>query len=101
VDNHQQNAGKINKEGNIKYSHQIPHRKPLKIFHQNIRGLGNKANELYCHLLEDPPHILCLSEHHLNEQELELVNLTNYSLGASYCRKTYLKEVSAYLLVEI
>ena len=37
------------------------------------------------------PHVLCLSEHHLSEHELKLVNLRNYSLGASYCRKTFLK----------
>jgi len=37
------------------------------------------------------PHILCLSEHHLSEFELQLTHLTNYSLGANYCRKTFLK----------
>jgi len=63
----------------------------LKIFHQNIRGSGNKANELYCHLHHDLPHIVCLSEHHLSESELQLTHLTNYSLGASCCRKTFLK----------
>jgi exonuclease III len=34
----------------------------------------------------DFPHILCLSEHHLNQLELETVCLGNYTLGASYCR---------------
>jgi hypothetical protein len=35
----------------IKESSQVPQNKTLKIFHQNIRGLGNKTNELhvYCH----------------------------------------------------
>jgi hypothetical protein len=69
----------------------VPRNKSLKIFHQNYRGLGNKANELYCHLHHDLPHTLCLSEHHLSESELQLIHLTNYSLGASYCRKTFLK----------
>ena len=58
---------------------------------QNIRGLGNKTNELYCHLRHDFPHILCIAEHHLRESELQLTQLANYSLGASYCRKTFLK----------
>jgi len=37
------------------------------------------------------PHILCLSEHHLSESKLQLIHLTKYSLGANYCRKTFLK----------
>jgi len=79
------------KEKIIKDSSQVPRNKSQKIFNQNIRGLGNKANELYCHLHHDLPHILRLSEHHLSESELQLTHLTNYSLGASYCRKTVLK----------
>ena len=75
----------------IKDSNQVPRNKSPKIFHQNIRGLGNKANELYCHLHHDLPHILCLSQHHLSESEVQLTHLANYSLGVSCCRKTYLK----------
>jgi hypothetical protein len=71
----------ISNEKVIKDSGQVPQNKPLKIFHQNIRGLGHKANELYCHLHHDLPHILCLSEHHLSESELQLAHLTNYSLA--------------------
>jgi hypothetical protein len=52
---------------------QAHHKKSLKIFHQNIRGVRNKHNELVCHLFHDCPHILCLSEHHLNEAELQLI----------------------------
>ena len=91
MDRHQQKTSKIEKEGIIKDSRQVPRNTSLKIFHQNIRGLGNKTNELYCHLQQDLPHILCLSEHHLSEAELQLIHLTDYSLGASYCRKTFLK----------
>jgi len=36
-------------------------------------------------------HTLCLSEHHLSESELQLYHLTNYSLGANYCRKAFPK----------
>jgi hypothetical protein len=75
----------------VKVSSQVPQNKSLKISYQNIRGLGNKFKELYCHLHHDLPHILCLSEHHLSESELQLIHLTNYSLGANYCRKTFLQ----------
>jgi len=46
----------------VKDSSQVPQKKTLKTFHQYIRGLGNKFNELYCHLHNDLPHILCLSD---------------------------------------
>jgi hypothetical protein len=38
-------------------SSQNHHMKSLKIFHQNIRGLRNKHDELFCHLLQDCPQI--------------------------------------------
>jgi hypothetical protein len=75
----------------VKVPKLVPIDKYLKIFHQNIRGLGNKSNELYCHLQHDLPHILCLSVHHLSEPELQMIHSPNYSLGANYCRKTFLK----------
>jgi hypothetical protein len=75
----------------VKDSNLVPIDESPKIFHQNIRGLGTKPNELYCHLQHDLPHILCLSEHHLSEPELQMIHLLNYSLGANYCRKTFLE----------
>jgi hypothetical protein len=105
----------------IKHFSQVPRSKSLKNFISNIRGLGNKSNKLYCHLHHDLPHNPCLtlilltwrilwapndaskwqigfnsafkrlSEDHLSESELQLIHLTNYSLGAKYCRKTFLK----------
>jgi len=91
VGRHQQEAGKIEKEQSIKDPNQVPGIASIKVFHQNIRGLGNKTNELYCHLQQDHPHILCLTEHHLREPELQLIHLEDYSLGANYCRKIFLK----------
>jgi exonuclease III len=75
----------------ILVSSQTHHKKSLKILHQNIKGLRNKYNELFCHLLQDRPHVLCLSEHHLNEAELQLMHFTDYSLGAKYCKHIFLK----------
>jgi hypothetical protein len=39
----------------------------LKVCHQNIRGLLGKTEELLSSLLFDPPHIICLTEHHLKD----------------------------------
>ena len=42
----------------------------LKIFHKNIRGLRNKTDELMLHLPECAPQVLCLTEHHLKDFEI-------------------------------
>jgi len=59
----------------------------LKIFAQNIRGLGNRIDELVINWVKDPPHILCLSEHHLSTEVIQGIIIDNYNLGAYYCRK--------------
>lgn len=62
---------------------------PLKVCHQNIRGLVGKTQELLCSLLSDLPHIVCLSEHHLKEFEINNILIDNYDLGAKYSRTSY------------
>jgi exonuclease III len=69
----------------------LPNNSIIKIFHQNIRGLRTKGNELISHLLEHSPHFLCLTEHHLGDDEITLLNLDNYFLGAHYSRNHYKK----------
>ena len=64
------------------------YKQSIKIFHQNIRSLLYKMNELLCHLNHDPPHILCLTEHHLHHEELSFLHAENYVLGSCYCRKS-------------
>jgi hypothetical protein len=59
----------------------------LKIFAQNIRGLGSKMDELLINCVKDPPHILCLSEHHSPSGIISSVSDDNYNLGAFYSRK--------------
>jgi hypothetical protein len=39
----------------------------FKIFHQNIRGLKSKVDELSNSLSSDYPHVMCLTEHHLKD----------------------------------
>jgi len=39
---------------------------PFKVYHQNIRSLRKKYQELLCYLYPDLLHIICLTEHHMN-----------------------------------
>jgi exonuclease III len=64
---------------------------PLTVFHQNIRGLRGKTNELISQLYPHFPHILCISEHHMTHLELKQTFLENYRIGASYCRSSFEK----------
>ena len=58
---------------------------PLLIYHQNIRGLRNKIDELFMLWSLNFPHLLCLTEHHLCNDEINSI-CTPYNLGAKYCR---------------
>jgi hypothetical protein len=57
----------------------------LIMFHQNIRGLRKKTNELLCHLSLQLPHILCFTEHHLTLHEIQSVYIDKFTCGAYYC----------------
>ena len=63
----------------------------LKIYHQNIRSTEWKTHELLSHLYPDFPHVLCLTEHHMNKMRLNHVHIENYNLGAQFCRAIYEK----------
>ena len=60
----------------------------LKIFHQNVRGIGNKISELETHLLPLALNIICITEHHLSNYETDNISINHYKLGATYCRTT-------------
>jgi len=64
---------------------------PLNVYHQNIRGLRGKPNELISQLCPTFPHVLFITEHHMNYLELQQTFFDNYKLGASYCRNSYEK----------
>jgi len=66
-------------------SHQLNGLVPLTVYHQNVRGLRGKANELLSQLYPTFSHILCLSEHHMNHLELQQTFFDDYKLGVSYC----------------
>jgi hypothetical protein len=73
---------------NPSFTRLLLHKYPIKIFHQNIRSLQYKMNEILCHLSHDPPHILCITEHHLHHEELASFHAENYVLRSCYCRKS-------------
>ena len=65
--------------------------KVFKVYHQNIRALRNKIRELVAHLNSIVPHVICLTEHHLNILEKNYFNIEGYTVGAQYCRVSYKK----------
>jgi hypothetical protein len=72
-----------------KLSPQLKGSVPLTVYHQNIRGLRGKENELLGQLYPTFPHILCLSQHHMKHSESQRTYFDNYKLGNSYCRMMY------------
>jgi hypothetical protein len=61
--------------------------KLFMVFHQNIRGLRDKNNELLGSVLPKLPQVICLTKHHLKEQEIENLSVDDYILGAKSCRQ--------------
>jgi len=59
---------------------------PLLIYHQNMRGLRNKIDEPSMLWSSNFPHILCLTEHHLSNDEINCIYINSYNLEAKYCR---------------
>jgi len=45
----------------------------FKAFHQNVRGLLNKSEELISFLSPDFLQVLCLTEHHLNHTAIDII----------------------------
>jgi len=60
----------------------------FKILHQNIRGIFHKTDEFLISLEDTSPHVLCITEHHLQMDELNNINLGHYILGSHYCRQS-------------
>jgi hypothetical protein len=61
----------------------------IKLYHQNIRGIGMKSGEILGHLYPNYPPVLCLTEHHLNKLQMKYKNIENYNLGTYYSREKY------------
>jgi len=61
----------------------------FKIFHQNIRGLKSKVDELKNSISPDYPQIMCLTEHHLKDYEIDNLPIDHFKLGSKYCRHEF------------
>jgi hypothetical protein len=59
----------------------------LQIYHQNIRGIHNKLDELFSQWESNIPQIFCFMEHHLSSVEIIRTSINQYNLGAYFCRK--------------
>ena len=59
----------------------------LTLYHQNIRGLGNKSNEILNLWFIPYQHILCFTEHHLKNNEICSIPINSYKLAPYYCQK--------------
>jgi hypothetical protein len=59
------------------------------IYHQNIRSITNKSDELSINLQMNyiRPHPICLTEHHLKGSEIIKFSLDGYKLASSFCRR--------------
>lgn len=66
--------------------------KNFTLFHQNIRGFAiSKIDDLNAYLNTCPTHVLCISEHHLDKNDIEVLRLPNYNLNAKFCRSKFKK----------
>ena len=63
----------------------------LRIYHQNICGLGTKTNDLLASLYPNLPYILCLTEPHLRQFRIQHMTMDDYNLGADFSRLCFHK----------
>jgi hypothetical protein len=96
IDKNELNNNKITNRINYPYKVQdhlinkeyikTKYKTPFMLFHQNIRSLHGKTDELLSLWVKEFPHILCFTEHHLREHEFNSLCCHPYKLAAKYCR---------------
>jgi hypothetical protein len=69
------------------------------VLHQNIRGIKNNIDEFLISLPHNVPQVICLTEHHLQTDEISNVNFGQYTrtLGSALCRQIYKQGGCVYL----
>jgi exonuclease III len=71
--------------GNFVYNKKDDFRNQFRVFHQNIRGLNDKIEELMISLHNQLPNIICLTKHHMIDYKIDALHIPQYKLGAKYC----------------
>ena len=62
--------------------------KSFTVFHQNVRGAKNKSEELISFLSPDFPQVICLTEHHLKHNAIDIICMNQYKLGTKFCKES-------------
>ena len=62
--------------------------KKISIMHINSESFRNKIHEFDAFLADKNYDYVCVTEHWFKEQELESINIKNYVIVSSYCRKS-------------
>jgi hypothetical protein len=57
------------------------------IYHQNIRGINNKIEEVFSQWESKLPHVLYFTQHPLTKLEITCIVIKLYNLEAYFCRK--------------
>jgi len=86
--NYRTMTNKIHKDhdqSNIKPIPNTQTENTFTVLHQNICDLLNKREELLNSLTRNYPQIICVTEHHLTDEELEGVTIHLCNLGAKFC----------------
>ena len=76
-------------ESHKKKREQVRSIKSLNIVHQNFRSLWGKFDELEILLATElnKAEVLCFTEHWLNCHKIQAVNINNFTLANTFCRK--------------
>lgn len=58
----------------------------LSVLHINVQSIANKIDELHIFLSKNHFDVLCVSEHWLEQNKLDMVCIRGYHLISSFCR---------------
>ncbi|CAH1969901.1 unnamed protein product [Acanthoscelides obtectus] len=80
-----------------KYGKGKPKQQEVKILHINVRSLRRKIDELEAFLVDEDIDLLCLTEHWLTKEEMEVVHLQGYMMRGSSERKDFTGNFDTFL----